>query len=55
MLMLEAPINRDEDVKLLFNQSQQDLILQPVPAKFKSRPNVVTSEDAGCPRINTGA
>jgi hypothetical protein len=54
MLMLEAPIDCDEYFKLFFNEVQQQMILQPVPAKFKSGLNVVTSENVRRLRINTG-
>jgi hypothetical protein len=45
MLMLEATIDCDEDVKLLFNEVQQEMILQPVPTELDSGPDLVTGKD----------
>jgi hypothetical protein len=54
MLMLEAPVDGDEHVELFFNQAQQEMILQPVPAELDSGPDLVPGKDLRGARVNTG-
>ena len=52
VLVFQSLIDRDQDIKPVLDQGQQEVILQRMPAHFERCPYLVSGEEVGDSGVN---